>query len=56
MSAGLANANSEGNNINTQQVYSSTGSGAAIATNNLGVRAFTSELYHPSALVVAQFF
>ena len=55
MSGGLANANSVGNNISTQQVFSSTGSGAAITNGTMGVRAFTSELYHPSALVVAQF-
>ena len=41
----------------TQNVYSATPIGSAINAGGTvgGVRAFTSELYHPSALVVAQF-
>ena len=62
MSGGLSDANSVGNNTTTNSVWSSTSTGAAVKNGNdptaagfLGVRAFTSELYHPSALVVAQF-
>ena len=55
MSGGLSNANSVGNNTSVQNIYSATPTGASVQAGNLAVRAFTSELYHPSALVVAQF-
>ena len=44
-----------GNNASSGNVYSAAPSGAPISTSTSGIRAFTSELYHPSALVVAQF-